>query len=320
MKPPLCVLLKKVVCLPENSMKKRIVLALMVMIFFITITTCKHVDSLAQAAANSDIIDHGTADMISLAARAFGSAAENATPEQEYFIGRAVAANILSNYKIYDKNPNLTAYLNYICGAIVINSPEPHIFNGYHVAILDSNDINAFTTSGGHIFLTRGLVRISKTEDALAGVIAHEVAHNQLKHSLKAIKTSRVTNAFLITATAGVGALTGMDANEFAEVLNESVGEVMQAMVNSGYSKEQEYEADIAAMCFMAAAGYQPSGLIEMLNELKAVHTIGIGLSKTHPAPGQRIYYAEKALNRFTVADTRPVRQERFNETLKSIN
>jgi len=297
-------------------MKKRIMLAA-VMTFFVTLIACKHIDSLAQAAANADIIDHDTANMISLSARAFGSAAENATPEQEYFLGRAVAANILSNYKIWDKDPELTAYLNYICGVIVINSPEPHIFNGYHVAILDSNDINAFTTSGGHIFLTRELINIAKTEDALAAVIAHEVAHNQLKHSLKAIKTSRVTQAFLLTASAGVGVITGMDAEEFANILNESVGEIMQTMVNSGYSKEHEYEADIAAMCFLAAAGYQPSGLIDMLNELKAVHKVGLGLSKTHPAPGQRIYFAEKALGRFTVADTRPIRQERFNEILK---
>jgi len=111
-----------------------------------------------------------------------------------------------------------------------------------------------------------------------------------------------------------------MGAEEFAEALNESVGEIMQTMVNSGYSKEQEYEADIAAMCFMAAAGYQPSGLIDMLNELKAVHKTGSGLNKTHPAPIQRIYFAEKALGRFTVADTRPSRQERFNEALKTLN
>jgi predicted Zn-dependent protease len=298
-------------------MKKRVMLVLMVMFFFITMISCKHIDTLAQTAANADIIDHDTANMISLSARAFGSAAEDATPEQEYFIGRAVAANILSNYKIWDNNPELTAYLNYICGAIVINSPQPHIYNGYHVAILDSDDINAFTTSGGHIFLTRGLINVAKTEDALAAVIAHEVAHNQLRHSIKSIKTSRVTQAFLLTAGAGAGMIMGMDANEFADILNESVGEIMQTMVNSGYSREQEYEADIAAMCFLAAAGYQPSGLIDMLNELKAVHTLGSGLNRTHPAPGQRIYFAEKALGRYVVADTRPIRQGRFNEMLQ---
>jgi predicted Zn-dependent protease len=297
--------------------KKGILLVLAVLISFIPLITCKYVDTLAQTAANTDIIDHDTANMISLSARAFGSAAENATPEQEYFIGRAVAANIISNYKIWNKRPEPTAYLNLICGAIVINSPQPHIYNGYHVVILDSNEVNAFTTSGGHIFLTRGLIKLAKTEDALAAVIAHEVAHSQLRHSIKSIKTSRITQAFLLAAATGTGVLTGMDSNEFAEILNESVSEIMQTMVNSGYSKEQEYEADIAAMCFMAASGYQPSGLIDMLNELKEVHTIGQGLNKTHPAPRQRIYFAERALNRFVVADNRAIRQGRFSEILK---
>ena len=282
----------------------------------IAFIACRHIDTLAQAAANADIIDHDTANMISISARAFGSAAENISPELEYYIGRSVAANILSTYKIWDANPKLTEYLNLICGAIVINSPQPSIYNGYHVVILDSNDINAFTTSGGHIFLTRGLVNIAKTEDALAAVIAHEVAHCQLRHSIKSIKASRTTQAFLITAAAGTGMAKGVDADELAEIINESCGEIIQTMVNSGYSKEQEYDADIAAMCFLAAAGYQPSGLIDMLNGLKAVHTVGLGLSKTHPAPAQRIYFAKKALGRFNVADTRNSRQQRFNDAL----
>jgi len=300
-------------------MKERVILAPVVLISFLTLISCKSVDSLAQSAANGDFIDHDTANMISLAARAFSSAAENATPEQEYFIGRAVAANLLSNYKIWDKAPKITSYLNYICGVIVINSPQPHLYNGYHVAILDTDEINAFTTSGGHIFLTRGLIKIAKTEDALAAVIAHEVAHNQLKHSIKAIKTSRVTQAFILTAAVGAGVVTGMDPEEFTDALNESVGDIMQTMVNRGYSKEQEYEADIAAMYFLAASGYQPSGLIDMLNELKAVRTIRSGLNRTHPSPVQRIYFAEKALGRFNVPDTSISRQERFNEILKDI-
>ena len=104
-----------------------------------------------------------------------------------------------------------------------------------------------------------------------------------------------------------------MDVEELVDILNESVGEIIQTMVNSGYSREQEYEADIAAMCFMAAAGYQPSGLIDMLNELKTVNKrVGSGFNKTHPNPSQRIYYAERALSRFNVADTSSSRQERF--------
>jgi len=297
-------------------MKKGLLIFLLVTISS-TLITCRHIDTLAQAAAANDIIDPDTANMISVSARAFGAAAEQATPEQEYFIGRAVAANILSSYKIWNGNNELTDYLNLICAAIVLNSPQPNIFNGYHVVILDSNEINAFATSGGHIFVTRGLINAAKTEDALAGVIAHEVAHVQLRHGIKAIKSSRVTQALMITATTAVGNALGMNIEELSDVFNESVGEIVQTMVGSGYSKEQEYEADIAAMYLMALSGYQPSGLLDMLKELEAVHTVSSGFGKTHPSPRQRIYYAEKALNRFEVADTRLDRQNRFNHALK---
>jgi len=73
-------------------MKKINVSLLLVLIIFITLSACQHVDRIAQAAASEDIIDHDTANMISLSARAFSSASENISLEEEYFIGRAVAA------------------------------------------------------------------------------------------------------------------------------------------------------------------------------------------------------------------------------------
>jgi len=66
---------------------------------------------------------------------------EEITPEGEYFLGRAVAANILTRYRLQTNIPALTAYLNRICNALVINSIRPEIFNGYRVAILDTDEI-----------------------------------------------------------------------------------------------------------------------------------------------------------------------------------
>jgi len=296
----------------------RILTVITVFFALFSFAACQHVDSLAQSAADYQLIDRGTANFISLSARAFGSAAEEVTPEQEYYIGRAVAANILSTYQIWDEDPELTSYLNLICAAIVINSPQPTLFNGYHVAILDSSEINAFATSGGHIFVTRGLLNVARTEDALAGVIAHEIAHVQLRHGIKSIKSSRVTEALLLTATAGVSNMRGFDVNEMTDVFSESVGEIMQTMVSSGYSREQEYEADVAAMHLLARTGYQPEALIDMLKVLNDFHTAGSGFGKTHPLPRQRIYYAERALGRFDIADSGLERQRRFNDIFNS--
>jgi predicted Zn-dependent protease len=298
-------------------MKNGIGILLIIMVIIAgAAVSCQHimaaVDYGARAAGAAGVIDQDAADAISVSSRAIGSAAEEITPEQEYYIGRAVAANILARYRIWDGNPALTAYLNRICAAITINSPRPDVFNGYHVSILDSNEINAFATSGGHILVTRGLINAAKSEDALAGVIAHEVAHIQLQHSIKAIRTSRITQALMVTGVFAAGAATGMSVNELTDIFNESVSEIVSTLVNNGYSQTQEFEADNTAMGLLASAGYSPSGLIDMLRELSAVQTGSAGFGKTHPTPAQRITNAERTVGNYRVADTRSYRQARF--------
>jgi len=302
-------------------MKTKICILVIIAVFVGLIISCQALmavaDIGAQVAGAAGYIDKSAADAISTSARAIGTAAEEITPEQEYYIGRAVAANILRSYKLWSGNPALTTYLNQICLAITINSPRPDVYNGYHVAILDSNEINAFATSGGHIFVTRGLINTAKSEDALAGVIAHEVAHIQLKHGIKAIRNSRITQALLVTGTAAAASATGMNIAQLTEVFNESVGEIFQTMVNSGYSQVQEFEADTTAMSLMAAAGYKPQGLIEMLNALKTAQNSRTGFGKTHPTPAQRITNADKTVRTHRVADTSSSRTTRFTTATK---
>ena len=209
--------------------------------------------------------------------------------------------------------PDLVAYLNLIGKTLVINSPRPEIFNGYRVNILDSDEINAFATPGGHIFLTRGLVASATSEDALAAVIAHEIAHIQLQHGLRAIRNNRFTQALLLTGTAAVGATTGQDLSELVDIFSESVNEIVATLVTNGFSRAQEFEADILAMELMALAGYQPSALIDMLRVLE-VNQRGQpgGFNQTHPAPGDRIANAQRTADGFAVPDTRSYREARF--------
>jgi predicted Zn-dependent protease len=281
----------------------------------------------AQVAAAAGVINQDTADAISKssgainqAGEAFEKVREDITPEQEYYIGRAVGANILTNYKLYTGNPALTAYLNRICNAIVINSEQPEVYNGYHLNILDSGEINAFATSGGHIFITRGLIACADSEDALAAVIAHEIAHIQEKHSLKAIKSSRFSQAVLATASAAAvtagnagASVGGMDLAELTGAFNESVNDVVTTLVNNGYSQAQEFDADSKALKLMAATGYEPSALIDMLRLLeKNQGAHPGGFNKTHPSPAQRISNARKAAEGYKVSDTRSFRQARY--------
>ena len=239
----------------------------MTALHFLGLMYCETVASVAgigaKVAGSMGVIDENTANSIFQSSNAIARAAAEITPEQEYYIGRAVGANLLNNYPVHTGNPPLTGYLNKICAAIVINSPKPEIFNGYHVLILDSNEINAFATSGGHIFVTRGLIGCANSEDALAAVIAHEIAHIQLQHSIKAIKTSRITQAIMITGTSAANvAGQYLDLKELTDVFDESVGNIVTTLVNNGYSQTQEFEADSLALSILASAGYTPSSLI----------------------------------------------------------
>jgi predicted Zn-dependent protease len=268
----------------------------------------------AQAAGAFGVIDENTADAISQSSDAIARAAEEITPEQEYYIGRAVGANLLNGYQVYTGKPALTAYLNRICAALVVNSPKPEIFNGYHVLILDSSEINAFATSGGHIFVTRGLIECTDSEDTLAAVIAHEIAHIQLQHSIKAIKTSRITQAIMVTG-ASSASVAGqyLDMQELTDIFDESVGNIVTTLVNNGYSQTQEFDADNTALSLLASAGYAPAGLVTMLQSLEQNQAKRPGgFNKTHPAPAQRIANVRQTLGNFQVADTRSYRVVRY--------
>ncbi|MDR2080113.1 MAG: M48 family metallopeptidase [Treponema sp.] len=257
-----------------------------------------------------DVEDSKGAAAVSQSSHSIERALEDITPEQEYFIGRAVGANLLTNYRIYDENPNLTLYLNEITAAIVINSSKPEIYNGYHTAILDSDEINAFATSGGHIFITRGLLNCAKSEDALAAILAHEIAHIQLHHSIEAIKSNRAVNAIVETSSS----VTGLALSDLAEILDEAAEEIVTAL-QEGYSQKQEFAADIRALELLVGAEYEPSSLLTMLLALEQNQPRHPGgFNQTHPTPEDRIANVQGPLRQYRdkVRDTRSFRENRF--------
>jgi predicted Zn-dependent protease len=238
------------------------------------------------------------------------NAQDDFTPEQEYYIGRAVAAQILARYPIDNSKAAQTEYLNKILQALVVHSPKPEIYNGYHAAILDSDELNAFATSGGHIFVSRALFSCATTEDALAAVLAHETAHIYLRHNIKAIQAARKTRAITTLAAA---ALDELVAN-FSEVAADGV----VALLNKGYSRNQEFEADITALAILAATGYDPSSLPDMLRALdRDQPSHSGGFNATHPSPKERLNNVNRKLGAYSVPDTRSFRRARFSTAIK---
>jgi len=250
-------------------------------------------------------------DALSAIDRAFSQ--EEFTPEDEYYLGRAVAANILTAYEPYTANPELTRYLNRICQTIVINSAQPVIFKNYSVLILDSQEFNAFASPGGHIFVTRFLVDTAASEDMLAAAISHELAHVMLKHSTNTINDFRLNDEMAALAEKARDLSGNTEAAMRLMGFRNSVSAVIDLLFKNGYSPAQEFEADREAVALLSAAGYYPGALVEMFRLLQQVQpSQKEKFNATHPSPEQRIANLTGWIVRYHVEDTRSYRVLRF--------
>jgi predicted Zn-dependent protease len=207
--------------------------------------------------------------------------------------------------------------MNKILQTLVLHSERPSLFNGYHLVLLDTDEFNAFATSGGHILITRGLADSVKSEDELAAVIAHEIGHVQNGDAIKSIKANRWTNVVTGVATSAVSAL---DEKAGADLTN-MVDDTITTMVNNGFSKSQEYDADKAAVSILAATGYNPNAIIEMLKRIQEREPKDksklSGMYKTHPAAQDRIKEVTKVLAKVTAPeDTSAMREARFAKNM----
>jgi predicted Zn-dependent protease len=241
------------------------------------------------------------------------------TPQDEYYLGRAVGASILGKYRPL-RNQGLTAYLNTICAAITANSPRPDVFNGYHVMILDSAELNAFATPGGHIFICRGLVQAVASEDALAAVLAHELAHVQLRHGIEILTNEEIQLMQEMSGIAGRAAaqaaqLSGRQ-NSRMVTFGDSVRDMVNAMVVNGYSQDQEFAADTYAVLLLAGAGYNPASMLDVLQILQNTRQTG-GYKSTHPSAGDRIRRVQQVLPQYRVQDTSSFRANRYRANIQ---
>ncbi|MEW6333563.1 MAG: M48 family metalloprotease, partial [Thermodesulfobacteriota bacterium] len=249
---------------------------------------------------------------------AVSRSAEEFTPEQEYYIGRAVGAVVLGRYRAYDR-PAVNDYVNLIGQTLAQASDLPAIFGGYHFLVLDSDDINAFATPSGLVFVTRGLLRCCRNEDALAAVLAHEIGHIQLRHGMQAIEKARVTEALTTIAAEGAKTFGSRELASLTQTFGGTISDITGTLINRGYARASEYEADQAAVTILRRVGYNPAGLVEMLAVMKKnLKAGGLDFAKTHPAPDDRIAELRKRGLAYAQVTAPAPRQKRFSQALGS--
>lgn len=281
-------------------------------------TVNKITASVADAAAGAGVITTNQAASITRTTEAVTKTFQDITPEQEYYIGRTVAATVLTQYKPQAKD-DLNGYLNEVGQALAQFSTRPETFGGYHFLVLDSDDINAFAAPGGLILATRGLLKCCQNEDELAAVLAHEIGHVEKLHGLRAIRTGRLNSALTTLAVEAGKNLAGEQLAEVTQAFDESINDIAGTLMNSGYSRKLEYEADAAGVEILKKSGYQPGALVAMLeNMAKNWDSSRHDFAATHPAPADRIAQLQK-LGVASSQASNNARQQRFLAATKSL-
>lgn len=259
------------------------------------------------------------AQAINRSAKAVEKTFKDITPEQEYYIGRSVGATIVNKYKVLDSK-KATHYLNVLGQTLALASDKPETFNGYHFLILNTDEINAFAAPGGLIFVSKGMLKLCQSEDDLAAVLAHEIGHIQHDHALKAIKTSRITSALTVIATESAKTFANDTIAGLTSTFEGSIDDISQTLVNSGYSRNLESDADKAAINILKRIGYDPSALVRVLQEMKKhMKPDSGGFASTHPAPDDRIADIKDRAGSGQGTATSKTRAKRFQQFLQRI-
>jgi predicted Zn-dependent protease len=230
---------------------------------------------------------------------------------EEYYVGRAVAARVLTKYKI-DPNPKLTKYVNEVGDTVARKSTRPNPFRGYHFAVLDTEELNAFACPGGIIFVTRGLIKTCKNEDQLAAVLAHEVGHVAHRDGVNSISKARWTEVWTAMGAEAARQYGGVAGN-LVNLFEGSIDDVFKTIVVNGYSRQAEAAADKAALKTLSRAGYDPRALVAVLTIMEAKGKGKTsGIFKTHPPTSERLALVKAEVVQYPPAKGMKIRAARF--------
>ena len=208
---------------------------------------------------------------------------------REIQIGRQLAAMLLGS-KPLAADIATQRYVSQLGRWISLQSSRPDL--PWTFGVLDDAGFNAFAAPGGYVFVTRGLLERVKDESELAGILAHEITHVTAKHHLIALNKAARTG--LLTQVIGSQLKNDLGGMVSAQLLN-----LWRNIYTKGLDQDDELEADRTAVALAARAGFDPYGLVAVLQQLRAAAPddafFALSLS-THPAAQLRLNQLELAV------------------------
>ncbi|NCD24081.1 MAG: tetratricopeptide repeat protein [Deltaproteobacteria bacterium] len=193
--------------------------------------------------------------------------------------------------------------VNYVKGLVdrLVEAMPPQPFP-VKVTVVRDGTMNAFASAAGHITVFTGLITNLRSEDELASVLAHELAHVSERHVAKSIEKSQLIGAgSLLGMLAGVliGTQGDSDASE-ALIMGSVAGGQAMALK---YSRANEEDADQLGLGFLVGAGFNPMGMTSAFERMRKLQWLGGGGAvpsylATHPGMDERVGYMQERVAR----------------------
>ena len=199
----------------------------------------------------------------------FPSAHANLTTNEEKELGKKLMLYVKQNLVLIE-DPSIINYVDKIGRNIVAQLPFPPFdFNFY---VVKEDVYNAFAAPAGHVFINSGLLAAMESEEELAGILGHEIAHVLCRHISEQIERSKKI---------GLATLAGVLAGIFLGGSADAAGAITTSSIAAGqsltlkYSRENEKEADQVGLKYLTKAGYCSEGLLKMLQKIRTKRLFG---------------------------------------------
>ncbi len=222
------------------------------------------------------------------------------TISEEEKLGKNFLKYVQNRYRFADDR-FCNIYINRLGKRLAAAFPN-QVFD-FRFFIIQDDTYNAFAAPAGYVFVNTGLINAMTSEDELAGIMAHEIAHVYCRHISKKIEQSKkIGLATLAGMAAGVllGA-GGVIPGDAVAIGSAAAGQA----ASLAYSREDERQADQIGVTYLCRAGYSPAGLLSMLKKIKSKEWFSKKdfptYLSTHPGTDERIMYIDSIMSSHAV-------------------
>ncbi len=235
------------------------------------------------------------------------------TVQQDIDFGKQLDSAIAANpteYPLLDESLYPLAYehINRIKNAILQSDEFRYrdVFE-WKVKIIQNDDVlNAFAAPGGYMFFYTGIIKFLDDESQFAGVMAHEMAHADKRHSTQ-----------VMTKVYGFNILLSVLLGDNPTVLQEIIAQLATGATTLKFSRTNEYEADEFSVRYLYDTDLHPKGIAGFFEKLGTSVKVPEFLS-THPSPENRLDEIDRIWRALgsKVGETYPERYSQFKASL----